>query len=228
MNITTTVTWDALQRTHDDELDRLKDAHDEVTDVLEQRYDRDELRRPVPDDPELVDDDMMDWFMLRMQAKRYSEAAEHIQKRQNILSVLESELGGGAFEVKMLSGDETLAIESELQMLAKQQDVSVDDVQHRRNALTVDAATVDAPEGIPRDDEESPVPSEGPSALVLSLWEHVERFNNAGDTDFRAEGFGSTAPEPSVPAGSSATPTGSGASSQPSQRTDETPTPDGS
>jgi len=73
-------------------------------------------------------------------------------------------------------------------MEAQQRGVDVDVIQTKRNALTVDAATVDAPEDVPTDD--GPTPSECPNALTLSLWELVELYNNSGSVDFQPEVVG--------------------------------------
>lgn len=207
--ITSTVTWADLTAAYDHELDDLREAYDELCTQAEYEYGEGWQSQPATEETLQV---------YQQQAQQYDEAAKSIQKRQHLLGQLPEEYGDGDFELKMLTGEETMQVETELRMLAQQEDVSVDVVQVRRNALTVDAATVDAPEGVPREDG-SPVPSECPNALTLALWEQVESLNNAGETGFRAEGFGDS-PVPTT-ADTSAAPTPSAASSTPSAPDDE-------
>jgi hypothetical protein len=203
--ISTTVTWADLRAAYDTELDDFREAYDELCTQAEYEYGEGWQSQPATEETLQV---------YQQQAQQYDEAAKSIQKRQHLLEQLKEEYGDGDFELKMLTGEETMQVETELRMLAQKEDVSVDVIQVRRNALTVDAATVDAPEGVPRDDDGSPVPSECPNALTLALWEQVESLNNAGETGFRAEGFGD-GPAPTT-ADTSATPTTSPASSTPS------------
>lgn len=214
MTITTSVTWSDLRTAYDDELAELRDAYEEIRDLAVEEYGDGALDRPLPNDPETLPDDQRDLWVYQQQAQQYDEAAKSIQKRQHMLDRLADEYGDGTFEIKMLSGEETMDIETELRMLAQSNDeMPVGAVELRRNGLTVDAATVDAPEGVPRDDEDSPTPSDAPNALTLALWEQVEAFNNAGETGFRAEGFGDSG-RPDPTAAASATPTTSSARSQ--------------
>jgi len=206
--ITTTVTWKDLQSSIQSELDDLRDAYDELTELAEDEYGEDWQSRPT-------DDSTLGVY--QEQAEQYEQAAESMQKRQHLLTQLRDEYGDGDFEVAMLSGEETMEIETQLRMLAQSEDTSMDVIQVRRNALTVDAATVDAPEGVPRDNG-SPVPSECPNALTLALWEQVEAYNNSGETDFQPEGFGEQ--QAPSPAASSEAPSGSETSSTPSAPTD--------
>lgn len=215
--ITTTVTWDDLIGQHDDELADLQDAYAEVRDLAEEEYGDGALDAPVPSEPSAVPDDRMDLYVYQRQAAQYDEAAKSIQNRQHVLGELREQFGGGAFAIKMLTGAETMDIETQLRMEAQQRDAAIDTIQVRRNSLTVDAATVDAPEGVPREDG-SPVPSACPNPLTLALWEQVQRYNNAGATDFRPEGCGD-ATSPATGA-SSATPTTSGGATTPSSSTD--------
>jgi hypothetical protein len=178
--ITSTVTWADLTAAYDRELDDLRDAYDELCTQAEYEYGEGWQSQPATEETLQV---------YQQQAQQYDEAAKSIQKRQHLLGQLPEEYGDGDFELKMLTGEETMQVETELRMLAQQEDVSVDVIQVRRNALTVDAATVDAPEGVPREDG-SPAPSKCPNALTLALWEQVESLNNAGETGFTAEGFG--------------------------------------
>jgi hypothetical protein len=209
MTITTKISWSDLIAVYDTELDDLREAYDELCTQAEHEYGEGWQSPPTTDEKLQV---------YQQQAQQYDEAAKSIQKRQHLLDQLPEEYGDGEFELKMLTGEETMQVETELRMLAQQEDVSVDVIQVRRNALTVDAATVDAPEGVPREDG-SPVPSECPNALTLALWEQVESLNNAGETGFRAEGFGDTTGLST--ADTSAAPTPSAASSTPSAPDDE-------
>jgi hypothetical protein len=210
MTITTIVTWADLTAAYDTELDDLREAYDELCTQAEHEYDDGWRSQPAAE--EILQ-------IYQQQAQQYDEAAKSIQKRQHLLNQLKEKYGDGGFELKMLTGEETMQVETELRILAQQEDVSVDVIQVRRNVLTVDAATVDAPEDIPRDDEGSPVPSECPNGLTLALWEQVESLNNAGETGFRAEGFGDTTGLFTVD--TSGTPTSSPASSTPSAPDDE-------
>jgi len=210
--ITTTVTWTDLTTANDDELADLRDAYDEIRDLATDEFGENALDRPLPQDPDALDDETRTLWVYQQQAQQYQQAAESIEKRQHALERLAKEYGDGDFEVAMLSGRETMDIEAELRGMLGD-DVDMGMVELRRNGMTVDAATVDAPEGVPRDDDGSPVPSECPNALTLALWEQVEAFNNAGETGFTASGFGdSDRPAPTV--AQSATPTASGARSK--------------
>ena len=207
--ITASVSWADLTAAYADELTNLEDAYDELVTQARAEYGDGWQTTPATDDTHRV---------YQQQAKQYNEAAKSIQKRQHLLNELKEEYGDGDFELKMLSGEETMQVESELRMLAQQDEVSIDVIQVRRNALTVDAATVDAPNGVPRNDAGSPVPSECPNALTLALWDQVESLNNAGETGFRAEGFGDS-PAP-ITADTSATPPSSTGSLTPSAHDD--------
>lgn len=194
--ITATVTWQDLITGYDDELSDLRDAYTEITSLATEEYGDDWQDTPVPSDPGDVPDEKMELWTYQQQAQQYEQAAKSIQQRQHLLDTLSERFGDGEFEIKMLSGSETMDVEADLRMMAQQRDVDMDVIQIRRNALTVDAATVDAPEGVPRDDAGSPTPSECPNALTLALWERVQAFNNAGETDFQAAGFGNAGGQP--------------------------------
>jgi hypothetical protein len=211
MTITTQITWSELISQYDDELDDLQDAYDELTEQARDEYGADWQDTPLPDDPEAVADDKQRLWVYQQQTERLDESAKSIQQRRHNLERLKDEYGDGDFEIKMLTGAETMDIETELRMLAQKQDMDVEDVQIRRNDLTVNKATVDAPDGIPREDD-SPTPSECPHALTLALWEQIQTFNNAGDTDFTAAGLGGDSPTDPTDA-SSAPPTPSTPSS---------------
>lgn len=206
MTITTTVTWADLLNSTTDELPTLREAYDELETLVTEEYGEDALDRTLPQDPELLEDDERNLWVYRTQMDQYDEAAKSIQQREHVLQRLQEEYGDEPFEIKMLSGDETVEIEIELRMLAEQRDTSVEKIQTKRNTLVADAATVDAPEGIPTEDG-SPVPSDAPNALTLALWEQINQFNNSGATDFQAPGFGDDSPDPTATAEQSATPT---------------------
>ena len=218
MPITTSVTWQDLRDAQERELSDLREAYDELETLAQEEYGDDALTRPVPNDLGDIDDsDLLQRAAIHQQIQLLKQSRETVEQRLNLLSVLEDELGDGEFEIKMLSGQEAMQVEVDLRTDADAKEWDRQTLQIVRNQRTVDAAVVDAPEGVPRQDE-SPVPSECPNALVNTLFEQVQRFNSAGQTDFRPEGFGSPAPlEPSV---SSATPTPSKRPSSESVTTD--------
>lgn len=208
MPITTQVTWQDLITTQQDQLDEYEDAYQELQDLGVEELGTDWQSTPAPDDLSgIEDDDLITRAVYQRQAELIDQAGKQLQKRIHLLETLQAEFGDGAFEVKMLSGREAMATEVDLRTDA-QSDSEVDSqtLQVRRNQATVDAAVVDAPSGVPRDDDENPVPSECPNALVNSLYEAVERFNSAGDVDFRPEGFGSNTPSGGVGSVSPGTP----------------------
>jgi len=200
MNITTTVSWATLISAPDDELAEYREAYQELKQLAAEVYDA------ALDDP-TSDEELQ---AIQQQAHRYERGVEEIQKRQAALERIREACGDGDFEIKMLSGEETIEIESQLRADAQQQDMSGDEIQSRRNALVVDAATVSTPEGVPEN------PSEAPNQLTLTLWEQVESFNSAGAVDFTAAGCGGEDAE------SSPTPSIADESPVPSAPTDET------
>ena len=208
--LTTTVTWNDLIHHYDDELSDLTDAYNELQALADDEYGDDALSNPPTDEQQQA---------LQQQAQRYEEAVETIQKRQHVLEQLREEYGDGDFEIKMLSGSETMDIETELRMEAQQRGVDVDVIQTKRNALTVDAATVEAPEDVPTDDS-GPIPSECPNALTLSLWELVELYNNSGSVDFQPAGVGNSGAG-TPPTVASPTPSTVNESSKESEPTDD-------
>ena len=217
--ITTTVTWQDLRDAQQRELDDLEAAYDE----LETLADDDALNRPVPSDLSAIEDeDLLQRAAIQQQAELLNQSRATVEKRLNLLDELEDRLGAGPWEIKMLSGQEVMATEADLRTDAQANDWGRQTTQMRRNYYTVDAAVVDGPDEIPRSEDGTLNVSEAvPNALVNSLYEQVERFNSAGDPDFRPEGFGSSgALEPSV---SSGTPRQSSTVSVPSDSTDETP-----
>ena len=212
MTITTTVTWDDLLSAATDDLGDLREAYDELREQAIEEYGEDALNRTLPSDPEQLDADERDLWVYQVQIQQYDEAAKSIQQREHVLERLRDEYNGDGFKIRMLTGEETVEIETELRMLAQDEDTSIEVIQSKRNTRTVDTATVNAPDGVPHEDGE-PKPSQAPNALTLSLWEQINRFNNAGATDFRPEGLGDDTPAPTQTPGSSATPTPSTPSS---------------
>lgn len=173
MALTDTVTFaDMIDRYQTDKAD-LHNAYDELRDYAHEDHGDSKLQWPEE---------------LQQMAVLYEQTAEQLEQRINILERLQDEYDGD-FEIKMLSGQDTLDIETELKLLAQDKGVDVEVVEHERNKLLVDKAVIDAPEGIPREDE-SPVVSQAESALMRSLFEAIQTFNQAGDMDFRASGFG--------------------------------------
>ena len=208
--ITTTVTWADLRADITDELADLRDAYHELRDQATDEYGADALDEPLPDDPEDVADENRRLWAYQRQADQLNQAKESIDQRLNVLETLEDELGSGDFEVTMLSGQDTMDLETRLRTKAASEGVDVDTIQHLRELWVVDAATVSAPEGVPTDDEGSPTPSKCPNALVTSLYEQINRLNNAGTVDFTSGGFGS--PDDTTPTtAESAAPTDSDA-----------------
>jgi len=204
VTITTTLTWADLRAAYADELQDLKDAYHEVAGVAADEY-SDGLETVAPDDDRLQ--------ALKANARQFEQAVEEIQKNRHVLEQLEAEYGPGAFEIKMLSGDEVLENDTELKLQADRRGVPVETLQHKRNALVVDAATVDAPDGVPTDDSGSPVPSDAPNPLTFALWEQVERLNDAGETDFTPAGVSDGGDIQPAATSATPTPTDSGADS---------------
>jgi len=221
--ITTTVTWADLQNALNSELADLRDAYDDLRATARDEFGDDALDRTLPNDPDQLDDDERDLYVYRRQLAQYDEGAKTIQRRQHALERIRDEYGDGDFEIKMLSGEETLEIEQELRMLAQERDVSVSVVETRRNGLVTDAAVVDAPDDFPTGEDGTPKPSAAPNALTIALWEQANALNNSGDEDFTAAGFGDSPAPASSPGDTSATPTASGGSST---HSDAVATPD--
>jgi len=189
MPITQTVTWADLRAELSDELSELRDAYDEIRGKAIDEYGEDAVDRTLPDDPDMVADENRDLWTYQRQIQQYNQAKQSIDRRVNVLERLEDEVGSGDFEIKMLTGSETMDIETRLRLKAQERNTDVDTIQHLRELWVVDEATVDAPDGVPREDG-SPQPSACPNALATSLYERINRLNNAGATDFQTAGFG--------------------------------------
>jgi hypothetical protein len=189
MPITQTVTWADLRAELSDELSELRDAYDEIRGKAIDEYGEDAFDRTLPDDPDTVADENRDLWTYQRQIEQYNQAKQSIDRRLNVLERLEDEVGSGDFEIKMLTGSETMEIETRLRLKAQERNTDVETIQHLRELWVVDGATVDAPDGVPREDG-SPQPSECPNALATSLYERINRLNNAGATDFQTAGFG--------------------------------------
>ena len=172
--ITTALTFDDLINDHDDDLESLRAAYEEVVEYATEEHGE----RPAWPD------------VLRQQAQMYDEAGKSIQRRQHVLTTLRDEYDDAEFTIKMLSGSELMDIETDLRMEAQKRGVEPGTLQAYRQQLTVDRATVAAPDAVPTDDDGNPLPSECPNPLTLALHEQVERLNTAGAADFRAPGFG--------------------------------------
>lgn len=211
MTITTTVTFHDLSAQYDDELADLRAAYEDTVALARERY-GDDAMDTNPSGVENGDD----LAQLQQTAEAYNEAGKSIQQRQHALETLADEYDGDEFTVAMLSGSELMDIETELRMAAQSKDTDPAVMQAKRKGMVVDAATVDAPDGITD-------PSDAPNPITLSLYDVVERLNQGGTPDFRAPGFGDEAP--SEPPVTSATPATSETLSSPSAPTDAT-TPD--
>lgn len=223
MTITATVTIADLISAYDDELRELREAYEDAMDAIETEFGSDAADAPIPSD---IEGDRERLAALRQSASAYEDAGKTIQKRNKALELLAEDLDGEAFELRMLTGAQLMDIETDLKLKAQAQGIDQSAVQHYRKALVVDAATVDAPGGIPRDDDGSPQPSEAGNPLTLALYEQVQALNESGATDFRAPGFGDgDTPSPAV--ASSETPRSSPPASTPSPTADgETPASD--
>lgn len=180
--LTETVTFGDLIGRHKSELSQLQDAYDDL-----QAYAADEY------------DDKAEWpDELQRKVNAYQQTANQIEARINFLERFAEDCDGDTFEIRTLSGRETMEIDTKLKTKANQRNVDMEVVSHERNALVVDAATVSAPDCIPHDDGE-PQPSDAPDAVVQSLSEVVSTFAQSGSVDFQASGFGDRAgPEASA------------------------------
>jgi len=219
MTLTTTVTWDELIAQYDAERAEYADARAEIDAVATEEYGEEWREQNVPQDPDLVPDDRMDLYVYQLQAAQLDNSIQSCDNRQDVLRTIREHYGAGDFEIKMLSGQETMDIETELRMFAEREGVEMDAVEAKRHGDMVDAAVVDAPDGIPSDDGD-PTPSECPDPLVKSLWEVVNRFTTTGSVDFQSGGRGATAAR-SPTGDTSAPPTPSDAPSPTSDATDE-------
>lgn len=191
MPITTTVTWQDLRDAQQRELDDLADAYDDLEATIESEYGGDLTTTPT-DLSNIEDPDLRQQAAIAQQMQLLDRSAETIEQRLNLLDTLETELGSGPWEIRMLTGQQVMDVEAQLRADADTQDWDRQTIQLHRNQRTVDAAVVDGPEDIPRNEDGTlQVCDHCPNALVNSLYEAVERFNSAGDTDFRAQGFGS-------------------------------------
>lgn len=215
MTITTTITWADLIHAHDDELDDYREAYQNLETLAREEYDAG-LDDPTSDDGLRA---------IQQQAARYEQAVEELQRHQHALETLRDELGDGDFEIKMLSGQEALDVATEVQTDAYQNDTPPSVIETERNQLVADLATVDAPAGVPTDDDGGPIPSACPNVLTDALFEQVQRFNTAADLDFRPAGCGDAASP--APSGASPTPNTAALSSAPSPPTDDDTPPSG-
>lgn len=175
--ITQTVTFADMIADVESDLEDIEDVYDDTVDYATEEYG--DNRAEWPDE-------------VQAQAVLFDQAAQTHQSRRHVLEMLQDEWESVTFEIALLTGKELMEIETELRVEAQRRDVQPDALQATRKQLAVDAATVDAPEEVPRDDGGSPVPSECPNPLTIQLHELVERLNQAGATDFSPPGFGET------------------------------------
>lgn len=177
MTLTTEITFADLITAREDELADLREAYEEFLAYGEDEHGDGQESWPA----ELV-----------QQVAMLNETAKTIQQRIHVLERYREQYDDDTFEIAMLTGQELSDIETELRGEAATRDVGVDVLQAERKQKVVDAATVDAPEDVPRVDG-TPAPSECGNPLAFALYEAVERFNGSGDMDFRAPGFESEA-----------------------------------
>lgn len=219
--LTTTVTFADLIAHYDDELDDLREAHEDILAAIREEFGEDAISEAVPEDT--ADDDKQYLASLQQTANLYNQSAKAIQKRQHVLETIGERWDGDTFELTMLTGGELSDLETELRMEAHRRDVPVEMLQAERQRRVADAAVVDGPEAMPRDDEGSPQPSECPNPLTLSLYELAEELNQQGGLDFTPAGFGDMIGTGSP---SSASPINSrGLSSDSAPTADSTPPP---
>lgn len=174
MPITTTITFADIVAYHEAELDETREAYDEAVNYATDEY----------------GDERAEWGEdLTAIVSILDEHAKTLQQRINLIQQVSDDYDGSEFVIKMLSGRELSDIETDLRMTAQQRDTDPQNLTSERKMETVDRAVVSAPEGFPTDDDGDPMPSDAPNPLALSLHEQVQQFNQAGDTDFRAEGF---------------------------------------
>lgn len=219
--LTATVTFADLIAHYDDELDELREAREDILDAIRDEFGEDAIDEAVPQDTE--DDDKQYLASLQQTANLYNQSAKAIQKRQHVLDRIAERWDGDTFEIKMLTGGELSDLETELRMEAHRRDVPVEMLQAERQRRVADAAVVDAPESMPRDDDGGPLPSACENPLTLSLYELAEELNQQGGLDFTPAGFGDMIGTGSPSSGS---PINSGGLSSDSAPTaDSTPTP---
>jgi hypothetical protein len=215
MPTTTTVTFQDLIAQYDPELSDLQDAYDELTETIDDAV----------DDMEPEDDDAGQQIMaLRQLAQGYQQTMQTIEARQTFLEGIREEWGDDTFEVQLLTGSDTMKVEKELRMVAQDDWVDQQFLQRKRQRLVTDAAVVDAPAAVPREDGD-PQPSECPNQVVEALAEAVNAYQTGGSPDFRPQGYGD--PQESVADAMSALPNSAGSQSSPSPPTDDSAPPSG-
>jgi hypothetical protein len=218
MTLTTTITFADLITAVKDELDDLEAQYDDTKALIEAEWDADPFDMELPDLSDVDDEDTMQLVGLAMNAMQLEESAKESQKRLHVLKQLREEYDDGRFELRMLTGQEVMDIETQLKMKAQREGVDRGAVNHERHAKVADTCVVDAPEGFPTDDDGDPKPSDGPQALMFALYNQCERLNSSGATDFTAPGFGDATA--STATGASAPPSTSPDSPVPSAPTD--------
>jgi len=215
MTTTTTLTVDDLITQYDPELSDLQDAYDELTETID-----DAVNDMDPGDEETG----QQLATLRQLAQGYQQTMQTIEARQTFLEGIRDEWDGDTFEVQLLTGSDTMQIEKELRMVAQDDWVDQQYLQRKRQRLVTDAAVVDAPDEVPREDGD-PQPSECPNQVVEALAEAVNAYQTGGSPDFRPQGYGD--PQNSPADAMSALPTSAGNQSSPSPPTDDSAPPSG-
>jgi len=182
MRLTETVTFDDLIAQHERERSDLRDAYDDLVEFARDEYGDEEAEWPDS---------------VRQTAAAYDATGQSIEQRVAVLERLRDHdaIDGDTFEIRMLSGRETMRIDTHLKRRARREDVDRDVISHERNAEVVDAAVVSHPDGllsaedVPDGEDRDPAVSDAPEPLVMSLVEAVNRYSQAGDVDFQASGF---------------------------------------
>jgi hypothetical protein len=222
MTISTTVSFADLIAAVERELDDLRAQYDDAVALIEEEYDEDAMDAEMPDPADVDDQDMMQLAGLVRNVMLLDRQAQESQKRKHALEQFEDRYGGGEFELKSLTGQEVMDIETTIRLEANREGVDKSVFSAQRKQEIVDVAVTDAPDWFPSDDDSNPVASQAPQALMFALYEQAETLNSSGATDFTAPGFGETA---FSSAESSATPSTSPPSPTPSAPT-ETDTTD--
>lgn len=171
--ITTTVTFDDFSTAIETELANLREAYEDLREHATEKYGDNEHEWPQE---------------TRQELNAYNEGAKQLQQRKHVLEELANRYSSREFELKMLTGQEILDIETTLRMDASREGVDPEALQAERKGLVADEAVVDAPDEVPTGDD-GPRPSECPNPLTFAVYEQAEKLNQAGDTGFTPPGF---------------------------------------
>lgn len=223
MATTTTVTFGDLAAQYDSELEDYRDAYEQLRAVGRERFGEGWLDDPVqPTEEDLeAGTDTAEQYQLQRAAQQYAQAAENTEEMQHAIETFGGRYDGDAFEIKALTGSETIEMEMELRTLANQSDIDDDLVEVKRKELLVNTATVDAPPEVPTDEDGTPTPSACEQRIMFALADYISAYNSAGDVDFTAAGFDAE-PVPD-PGSSSASQSDSASTSAPSPPTEDEP-----